>query len=88
MVTKTVTVIEAVIQRNPSGTNWYAGYGCIGLEGDNAFSGGSYLQETHDTRKAAKAAALEIAASYRNQVLTMGGCTFETLPPIKFKIVG
>jgi hypothetical protein len=86
--TRTYTEIHAVIQRNPSGTNWYAGYGARGREGTAVFSMGCFLEETHDTKNAAKTAAYEMARSYRNTVLTLGGCTFETLPPIKRMKVG
>ncbi len=84
---KTITTIEAVIQRNPSGDTWYAGYGSQGLDDGHVFGMGCYLAETWPTRKEAKQAALELAASYRNTVLTLGGCTFETLPRIVFRTI-
>ena len=87
--TRRFTEVHAVIQRNPSGTNWYAGYGAIATtNGTDLIGIGAYLEETHDTKSAAKTAAYEMAFAYRNTILTMGGCTFDTLPPIKRMKVG
>ena len=79
--------IEAVIQRVPCAQpkTWYAGFGYHGTENTALFGGGSYLEAQYPTMAEAKQNALEIAHSYRNTVLTLGGCTFETLPPIVFR---
>ncbi len=79
---KTITRIEAVIQANPCGPTWYAGFGYQGTDGSNLISGGCYLETTHRTKKEAKEAARNHAEAYRNTVLTLGGCTLETLPRI------
>ena len=82
------TEVHAVIQKNPCGTNWYAGCGAVGTEGKGIFSIGCYLETMHLTKAEAKQAAFEHARAYRNTILTLGGCTFETLPPVVFKRVG
>jgi len=83
---KIVKEIHAVIQRHPGGF-WWAGFGYIARDGEAVTAGGNYLAEIHETKKGARNAALAIARGYRNTVLTLGGCTRETLPPIKFKEV-
>src|SRR5262245_37353146 len=84
------TEIHAVVQRAPYSCTekWYAGVGAQGIKGTAVFSYGSFLESEHSTIQEAKATALAYAKAFRNTVLTLGGCTFETLPPITFEIVG
>ena len=82
------TEIHAVIQPNGYSEGWLAGYGYRCTEGSLQVSGGCYTMTVHRTKSEAKAAARQHAHSFRNTVLTMGGCTFETLPVIRQVIVG
>ena len=82
---RTYKSIEAVVQRIPVGSGWYAGFGYEATEGTNIISGGNYLETTHATFREAQDAAFAAAKTYRNVVLTLGGCTFETLPTIRFR---
>src|SRR5262252_1433143 len=83
-------VIEAVIQRLPYSSSevWLAGYGYQYTDGCLLVGGGCYDETRHATLEDAKHAALEHARAYRNTVLTLGGCTFDTLPPIQLSLVG
>ena len=67
---------------------WLAGYGYRCTEGSLQVSGGCYTMTVHRTKSEARTAAHQHAYSFRNTVLTMGGCTFETLPVIRQVIVG
>ena len=84
---RTINEIQAVIQ-NVSGCGWYAGYGYAGTESTYVFSGGCYCHTLFQTKSEAKAEALEIARSFRNQALTLGAITREALPEIKQIRVG
>src|SRR5205814_4464849 len=64
------------------------GYGYRCTEGSLQVYGGSYTMTAHRTKSEARTAARQHAYSFRNTVLTMGGCTFETLPVIRQVIVG